>query len=209
MNYSEFTDAIAKKTEKTAGEDFCVCINRVTKNNNTKLDGLVIKKKGQQVSPAIYLNDYYPKYKNGMSIDMITEKILSDYHKSMNSFDLDIDSFKIYEKMRDKVAYKLINYKMNEELLTVIPHKKYLDLAVVYYVVFSDTDGRTATSLIHNTHLEAWGVDSETLDEQAAGFLRLRYDLWGSCWKNGGVTTDIPKQIPVDLITLMKLSRNL
>ena len=168
MNYSEFTNVIAEKAEKAAGNNSRVSINQVIKNNDTKLDGLVIMEKGQFIAPTIYLNDYYHKYKNGMSIDSVMDEILSVYHKNRDTFDLDTECFKSYEKMKHRIAFKLINLEMNGELLKNLPYKKFLDLAVVYYLVIHDKNKRLATALINNDHLEAWGVDTDTLDDQAA-----------------------------------------
>ena len=168
MNYSDFTEAIAKKAEETVGKGGSVFVNRVIKNNDTKLDGLVIMEKNRSVAPTIYLNDYYTKYKKGMSIDRIMEEILTGYSKKRDFFDKeDIASINNYEKMKFKIAYKLINFKMNEELLKRVPHKRFLDLAIVYYIVFSDKDGRLATALLHNSHLDVWDVNAETIHKQA------------------------------------------
>ncbi len=167
MNYSEFTTTIAEKAKKATGNECSVSINQVIKNNDTRLDGLVIMQKDRFIAPTIYLNDYYYKHKNGMSIDSIIDEILSVYHMNCNTFDLKKDSFKCYEKMKNRIVYKLINRKMNGELLKNIPHKTFLDLAVVYNLVLHDKDKRLATALINNDHLKAWGVDADTIDAQA------------------------------------------
>lgn len=168
MNYSEFTMTIAEKAKKTAGNNSRVSINQVLKNNDTRLDGLVIMGKDQFIVPTIYLNDYYNKYKNGMSIDSVMDEIFSVYNKNRDNFDLNTENFKSYEKMKHRIVYKLINYKMNEELLKKTPHKKFLDLAVVYNLVLHDKEKRLATALISNDHLENWEVDADTVDAQAA-----------------------------------------
>ena len=167
MNYSDFTNAIAKRAEKTAGKGGRVYINQVIKNNDTKLDGLVIMEKDHSMAPTIYLNDYYPKYKKGMSLDRIMEEILSGYYMSRDSFEMNLDFFKNYDQMKHRIAYKLISFEKNTELLKDIPYKKYLDLAVVYYAILSDNGGRIATALIHNSHMDAWDIDNDTLDAQA------------------------------------------
>ena len=167
MNYSDFISTITKRAEKTAGKEGHVYVNQIIKNNDTKLDGLVIMEKGHTMAPTIYLNDYYPKYKDGMSIDNIMDEILSSYYMSRDSFELNLDHFKSYDKMRHRIVYKLVNYKKNKELLKTVPHKNYLDLAVVYYAVLSDNGGRIATALIHDSHLKAWNIDFDVLDKQA------------------------------------------
>jgi len=167
MNYTEFTDAIVKNTQNAAGKECRIFINQVVKNNNTRLDGLVIMEKDRNMSPTIYLNDFYPKYKKGMSIEKITDEILSGYYNYRDTFDMNTDFLSSFENVREKIAYKLINRKMNEELLKKIPHKTFLDLAVVYYIYLSDKDGALASTLIYNSYLEAWETDLKTIDEQA------------------------------------------
>ena len=60
MNYSDFISTVTKRAEKTAGKEGHVYVNQIIKNNDTKLDGLVIMEKGHTMAPTIYLNDYYP-----------------------------------------------------------------------------------------------------------------------------------------------------
>ena len=50
----------------------------------------------------------------------------------------------------------------NKELLSEIPFRHYLDLALIYCVAV-DNDGLHGTVTIHNSHLEAWGLDEEEL----------------------------------------------
>ena len=69
--------------------------------------------------------------------------------------------------MKQTIAYKVINYSKNEKLLKKIPHKKVLDLAVVYYCLLSQSEGETATALIYNSHLEGWHVTEQQVHEIA------------------------------------------
>jgi hypothetical protein len=65
------------------------------------------------------------------------------------------------------IAYRLINYQANKQLLYDIPHLAYLDLAVVFYLLIDDADFGEATALIHNEHLSMWDIDTATLYEIA------------------------------------------
>lgn len=69
--------------------------------------------------------------------------------------------------MRPTVAYRLINYEKNRELLQEIPHLPFLDLAVVFYSLLTDTPVGHATVLIRNSHLELWGKNTSWLYEAA------------------------------------------
>lgn len=47
-------------------------------------------------------------------------------------------------------------------MLNGVPYTRYLDLAKVYYVTVK-LNGGTGTILIHNSHLEVWGITQEQL----------------------------------------------
>ena len=79
LNYEDFTQSIKENLQTQFDEDVKININQVTKNNNLKLDGLVIISPGQVVSPTIYLNPLYEEYKSGLSLDAITKKINETY----------------------------------------------------------------------------------------------------------------------------------
>lgn len=52
-------------------------------------------------------------------------------------------------------------------LLSEVPHRKFLDLAVVYYYQMRGNRVPDATILIHETHRELWGISAEELDARA------------------------------------------
>ena len=69
LNYEEFKQAVADNIKEylpAKYEESHVEVKEVIKNNNTVLDGLLVSSPDSNVSPAIYLNDYYEQYKNGM-----------------------------------------------------------------------------------------------------------------------------------------------
>ena len=78
-----------------------------------------------------------------------------------------IADFREPERVRPTVAYRLINYEKNRELLQEIPHLPFLDLAVIFYSLLTDTPVGHATVLIRNSHLELWGKNTSWLYEAA------------------------------------------
>lgn len=53
-----------------------------------------------------------------------------------------------YVSVRDHIIYRLIGKKANMRLLEEIPHREFLDLAVVYYVLLEVNDFGTAAMMI-------------------------------------------------------------
>ncbi len=59
---------------------------------------------------------------------------------------------------KNRVVFKIINYDSNKKFLRDIPFKRFLDLAIVYYVVFDEFMGKKATITINNTYIKKSGV---------------------------------------------------
>ena len=163
MNYQEFLNAVVECVRKIAGKEASVFIHRVTKNNGIVLDGIVIMKNGSNVSPTIYLNSYYSMYLSGCELDEIVKKVYEIYESSMGSVAIPTDFFTSFDKLKENVAFRLINYERNRELLERIPHRRFKNLAVVYFVVIDDIENERGIVTIYNNHIEHWNVTEELL----------------------------------------------
>ena len=161
-----FIKEVVKELNELFGvsKEYSVAINHVYKNNGVKLDGVVISKKGQKIAPNIYLNSYYEMYKDGMTMHNIIDNIIDVYYESSSSgFAENIEMDFTYESIKDKIVYKVVNFKNNTEMLKRIPFIKFLDLAVIFqYNVDSSNDG-LASVRITNAHIKEWGISKENL----------------------------------------------
>ncbi len=167
MVYEMFQTKIANTLRSCLGNDYELMLQKVPKNNGTLLDGLCITKKAQGVSPTIYLNSYYERYREGIPFNSIIKEILEIYQDNSSVTDLDFSILNDFSQLREKVAYKLIHTASNKELLTTIPSIPYLDLSIVFYLYLEKHDAGQMTALIHNDHMKAWGTDTEELHRLA------------------------------------------
>ncbi|MGN0170530.1 MAG: DUF5688 family protein [Lachnospiraceae bacterium] len=168
MNYQEFLCQVKLQLTTRLGNDHMITIRSVTKNNNQKLDALTIMEPGRHIAPTIYLNPYYQILISGrLTFNQILDKILDFHREYMPPEHIDPEFFSNYEKVKKRIAYKLIHYQRNQELLKQIPHIPYLDLAICFYCYAQTGPGSQATILIHNEHLEMWKIDETTLYETA------------------------------------------
>ena len=163
MSLDGYCTCLKYGVKKRMGADYEVYIQNVTKNNDIELKGLVIASEESNVSPTIYLNPYYSKYVNGEDYEKLLEKIISVYEEHKVTGVLDVSFFKDWKKARERIVFKLVNFERNRELLKNIPYVKYLDMAVVFNYWFKTPCGEFATILIHNQHLDYWGVSQDEL----------------------------------------------
>ncbi len=167
MNYQEFLNAVVDCVKKIVGKEAEVFIHRVTKINGVVLDGIVIMAKGSNFSPTIYLNGYYTMYLSGCEIEEIAGKIYKLYIANSGFVTVPEDFFTNFEQLRDKIAFRLVSYDRNRELLDRIPHRCFMNLAIVYFVVIENVDCGRGIITVYNNHMEHWGVEEEVLYELA------------------------------------------
>lgn len=71
MTYQQFLTEIQLQIHSLFDTDVTIQLHKIQKNNGVTLDGLTILQKGCNISPTIYLNDYYKEYQAGKSIHNI------------------------------------------------------------------------------------------------------------------------------------------
>lgn len=145
------------------GESYQVRLQEVQKNNNVRLQGLIILHAAQSISPTIYLDDFYEAYRKGFTLEDIVEKILRVYREEMPKKDVDMSFFKDFSQVKNRICYRLIAAGANKELLEKIPHVRFLDLAICFYYAYQGKVLGNGTILIYNTHLDMWKTTPEEL----------------------------------------------
>lgn len=163
MNFNEFKEELVKALSNVF-ENTEISFNTVTKNNGLTLDGLVIISPTSNISPTIYVNHYFEQYENGRDFEDIVNAIADVYTDALPKTNFDIQSFTEWERVKGNIIYCLVNREKNAELLEKVPHREFLDLAIIYkcLVSTSDTDG-CATIQIKNEHMEYWNVSESDL----------------------------------------------
>lgn len=216
MEYKEFVEYIKMNTGYIAGEGGNITINHVIKNNGCEMDGLVIMEKEKDIAPTIYLDSFYELYTNGENIKSIIRQIEIVYEQNKNNVTFDVNILKHFDTIKDKIVYKVVNYRSNEKLLEQVPHKRILDLAVVFYCLLDNEYGRSATALIYNNNLKNWNV---TIDDVYKAALKNTPDLLHSkissmaalfekCGVNvDGEEVDLKDYVPSDMYVLTNESK--
>lgn len=163
MKYQDFLNCIKEQITTVLPPDTSVYIESIKKNNGITLEGLIIRKPGLNISPAIYLNPYYHQYLEGLSLHRIIQDILFVYHRHIPEHSFNTSVFSDFSNLRHQIIYKLVNYEKNLSLLKDVPHVPYMDLAILFQCMLTDVSSNHATILIHNHHLDYWKVAKEEL----------------------------------------------
>lgn len=170
MNYENFVKKIHGEFEMLAerkGLSGRVVIRDVVKNNNVHLKSISVVNDENQATPTIYLESYYEEFCQGKDISVITNEIFEMYAKNSYGLNFKMEDFLNYSYVKKKIAYKVINYDMNREMLKTVPHLHILDLAIVFNIVIEEDMYNSATALIKKEHLDMWNVSKREIEDVA------------------------------------------
>lgn len=168
MDYREFACAVNEQVNYMMSGGVKAQLYTAVKNNGTERTGVLIEAPGINISPTIYLEDYYEDYRNGQSVEKIAGEIIAFYDSVRQERSWDCQKILTYAGVRDKVVFKLINTAQNRAFLRTVPHIDYLDLSIVFYVLLEITEEGTASMAVTEEHVKRWGVSAEQLWENAA-----------------------------------------
>lgn len=166
MNFEEFCKEMMGTITERAEEGATVKLHEVPKNNGIILHGLSLAGKTENISATVYLDPLYQEYLDGVSLSKIADRIEETFARNRVKAATDLSFFTSFEKAKDKILFKLINFEKNREMLADMPYKKMYDLALVFYCLVNEViEG--GVIMIHNKHTELWGVGAEELFEIA------------------------------------------
>lgn len=168
MEFTNFTTLVKNEVEKRAGENYQVKLNDVMKNNGVTLRGITLMQDDSNISPTIYLNQYYDAYESGeTTLGTVIEGVMDTYERNKVNRSIDMKFFLNYDIVKTRITFKLINTEKNQELLQDIPHIPFQDLSIVFQCLVSEERFGNASILVHNVHAQLWKVNARELYERA------------------------------------------
>lgn len=169
MQFDEFKKYVAENIKAYLPQEYenaSVSVRQATKNNNISLSALCIVGE-HKTAPNIYLEQFYVHYLFGMPMEDVMECIADVYLNSLRS-DINITAEDFtYEKLKDSIGVSVCNAAKNQKMLQDVPHEIKGDFALTYHVKVSLGEDGEGVIQIHNSHLEMWGIDENTLRETA------------------------------------------
>lgn len=169
MSYEQFVQKIEQQLQTSIGHAGRIYVHTVTKINGRQRKGITFVETGINISPTIYLEEYYERFQRGSTVEKITEQILELYEQVKFRHSWEGDFVQKYENIQDHIVYQVINREANRELLKEIPYVPYLDLAVIFYVLIEleEKENKIATMLIRNEHLKWWDKTKDDIYKMA------------------------------------------
>lgn len=166
MEFYVFVKRIKAELEELCGKDYTVETREVFDNNGTVDKGMSIRRAGTKEFPVVSLNMYYEHYLEGLTAHEIAKDIW-DMFNSFECSEVEESILMDFDKVKDKVIFKLISYERNQKLLENMPYVMYCDLAIIFNVLLERDEKGQMTVPIHNYHIKLWGITEEELYQLA------------------------------------------
>ncbi len=144
-----------------------VDLQTVTKNNDLKLTGLTIRSANSNVSPTIYLEQFFDRYQNGEEMSRVLENIADIRIRHEVSDVFDVNQITDFGRVKGKIVPRLIGKKWNAELLKDRPYTEIADLAVTYHILLGEDGDTSASAAVSNSLMASWNTDVEELHRLA------------------------------------------
>ncbi len=206
MDFNVFTENIVDLVGKRMGKSYEIRVTKVTKNNDVQLTGIILMARSDNISPTIYLEGLYQEYLEGTAMEILVDKIISIYEDQIRDINLDMEFFRDFEKVRNRIFYKLINFDKNRKLLEDVPYFRWHDLAIVFYYAMEEELVGKASITIHTNHMTMWGQSVDSLYRTAqqnmrGGMPELMISMRELLVEMTGIAMEKEDEIPMYVLT--------
>jgi hypothetical protein len=135
-------------------------------NNDKEIDSVDVSFESG-ITNLIYPEYYFSRMNDeGMSFGEIYSHMKSDLVKRLDFEGKGAHILSDYSMIRDRIVYELVGLDSNNERLKDLPHKNFLDMALVFRVLLSESDPRLYMT-VTNAHAMKWNVTSDDLMNDA------------------------------------------
>lgn len=167
----EFKDKLVKslgeRLRERLGDSIHIIVEEKVHNNGQKEPAMYIRKDGSDQIAICGLEKIYRSYcDNPRDLESISNSIVEDF---MESGRIEHVKKKVtcYQSVREQLQFKLINAAANRERLQLLPHIRYMDLAIIFYVLVESDSEDYLTLEVTRDLLGTWGVNINDIYKDA------------------------------------------
>lgn len=161
-DFEEFKNVMEQMVKEKFSEGYQVERHKVIKNNQLELDSLVILTEDTNVSPQFYMQQLYPRYEQGDTMEQLVADIVSTYHETAKNNRFDSENLTL-EACREQIIYRVVSLEKNEEQLAEVPYIPFMDLAITFHCLMVQDEHGIASFRISLDLMQKWGLDHQTL----------------------------------------------
>lgn len=181
LSYDGFKQAVKEELPTYLSEqyrNFEVVERTVPKRNGIVRDGIILVGKEEVgISPIVYLDEFFEVYRENYDLKKVLEEFAFVMENAMEEavervkedavFPAKIDGKYVKENIEKKIFFWLVNTENNKELLETVPHRGFLDLSIVYSLLYEKDGTVYGSSMLTNPMLSLLKMEEEQLFSMA------------------------------------------
>ena len=140
------------------------------KNNGEVYLGITVVPAGQEIAPCIYVESYIPPDPAVFQQEGVWEKVADrmafDFRYALDTVEPKAEELFLEKDIKDKLILKVVNRDRNDKLLSMYPHKDFLDLSVLLEWEVT-CGGRIGYIHISDAILQNWGQSFDEMYQVA------------------------------------------
>lgn len=167
MNFQDFLNYFTNILASQVPNDCTPTIQTITKNNGIVYHAIALTNQSTCEAPLIYMDSYYQSFCEGVALEQLVCDFLEATQHCMSFGDSFPDMPQDFEQMKPFIFVKAVHYERNLPWLTTIPHRRVLDLAMIYEFVIPHSMDGYGFSVITNDVIRSLKMSEAELHELA------------------------------------------
>ncbi|CVI67980.1 hypothetical protein BN3660_01057 [Eubacteriaceae bacterium CHKCI004] len=150
--------------------DARITTEETVKHNDVHLTALLIRQEGVSIVPSIYMDDLFRDYQNGRPVEDCLEAVAQLRVREEHNIRVHMDMIKgimDYDNIKDRLQLRVCDYEDNKERLQGTVYERQGDLALTCHVLLESSQEMEAGFRVMESMLEQWGVDRDTVYQDA------------------------------------------
>lgn len=167
MSFDAFQSKLEKEIKRHFPNEVEVKFKEVEIGNGIFHTGMEIRDGRKDFVPVFDVEELYEETGDDENkIEAAAKELVSQYQEAANFGEKEFDVIKDLNKIEGSIYFQFINYEKNKDLLKEIPHKKWMDLAIVLYL-YCEQGEESYLTLITKEQVEKWDTSERYLFEKA------------------------------------------
>ena len=171
MNFYQFMDDICTQLQERLGEQYVVTSENMRKGSGPEDYALSVRSKTEERKSTVYfaVEKLYAEYQKGLTAKAVLDKHMEEIRgasRFLTEMGKDMRAFQ-WDNIKDCVYPAMVWTERKQELLSLIPHRSFLDLSVTYIVRRAYPGWGSIAVRVTKEMAKLMGVTEEELYRQA------------------------------------------
>lgn len=168
-----FMEELLKRLQSSTNDEYEFQIMEVTKRNDEHKTSLCVRQKGDVIGVNLYMDDLERSFtNNGCNMEVLVKGILHQLRDNLLNTDFanyamrQLGEIRDYEKVKQKILFRIINEETNKEYLENSVFVPFLDFAICFYLLIDNGDDMGTIHLTKEL-FDFWNVSVTEVYQQA------------------------------------------